>query len=70
MEDDDSRKSEEGDLEKKGFNNVFNASNVFQPIWVRCVVQNGDGLDRFLLDYGCNFLWYCGTISWFISLSQ
>lgn len=32
------------------------AGYVFQPAWLRRVVQAGNGLDRFLLDYGCNFL--------------
>lgn len=70
MEDDDSRESKKRNLEKKGFNNMFNVSDVFQSTRIRCAIQDGDGLDRFLLDYGCNFLWYCGVISWVIFLSQ
>ena len=33
-----------------------NVGYVFQSTWLRRIVQAGDGLDRFLLDYGCNFL--------------
>jgi hypothetical protein len=47
---------------------VSNVSNVFQPSGVRCIIQNDNGLDRFLLDYGFNFLPISGIISWFIFL--
>lgn len=29
---------------------------VFQPTWLRRIIQTSNGLDGFLLDYGCNFL--------------
>lgn len=70
MGDDDSRKNKKRNPEKKGFNNVLNAGDVLQSTWIRCAIQDGDGLDRFLLDYGCNFLLYFSAISWLIFLSQ
>lgn len=45
-----------------------NAGNVFQPTWFRRIVQTGDGLDRFLLDYGCNFLLHISCVSWIVFL--
>lgn len=58
------------DLEIKIFKervySVPDDGNVFQPIWVRRVIQNSMGLDRFLLDYGFDFLLPCGIFSWFI----
>ena len=60
------------DLEKKIFkqpsNILPNGSNVFQPIWVRRVIQTSNDIDRFLLDYGFTFLPSCGIISWIIFL--
>lgn len=49
---------------------VPDAGNVFQSAWIRRVVQADNGLDRFLLDYGFNFLWRCGLFSWFIFFTE
>jgi hypothetical protein len=70
MDDDSQSKNLEVDPIKEDLHNMFNVRNVFQSIWVRCTIQDDDGLDRFLLDYGCNFLWYCGSVFWFIYLLQ
>jgi hypothetical protein len=60
------------DLEKKIFKQpsdiLPNDSNVFQPIWVRHIIQTSNDMDKFLLDYGCYFLPSCGIISWAIFL--
>jgi len=37
---------------------------VFQSIWIRRFIQASNGLDKFLLDYGFNFLLRIGTIFW------
>jgi hypothetical protein len=42
--------------------------NVFQPLWVRCAFRVDDGVDRFLLDYGLNFLLPIGIILWTLLL--
>lgn len=49
---------------KKGVdcNHKFNGCNVFQPIWLRRLIQEGNGLDRFLLDYGYYFLLPFGSM--------
>ena len=58
------------DLEKeiltKRSYGVSNDRNVLQSIWVRRAIQNGNGVDRFLLDYGYNFLLPSGVIFWVI----
>ena len=33
-----------------------------QPTWLRRAIQTSYGFDRFLLDYGFNFLFYISTI--------
>lgn len=45
-------------------------SNVLQSSWIRRTIQASDGLDRFLLVYGFNFLWPSGIISWAVFLLQ
>lgn len=45
---------------------LSDASTVLQPFWLRCLVQNSTRFDRFLLDYGFNFLWRCGIFSWIL----
>lgn len=49
---------------------LSNDSNVLQPIWVRRLIQSSNELDGFLLDYGFNFLWNCGILSWIIFFLQ
>jgi hypothetical protein len=58
--------SDEPYKQKQTSNILFATFNVFQPVWVRCIVQNDDGINGFLLDYGFNFLPYIGLISWII----
>lgn len=55
---------------KKRINDVSHASDVFQPAWIRRAIQTSDGLDRFLLDYGFDFLWRCAFFSWVVFLLQ
>jgi hypothetical protein len=60
------------DLEKKIFKQLSDilpdGGNVLQPTWVRHIIQTSNGMDKFLLDYGCYFLPSCGIISWAIFL--
>jgi len=44
--------------------------NVFQSIWVRLSIQDDIRLDEFLLAYGRNFLFRCGTLFFIIYLLQ
>ena len=46
--------------------NVSNDSHVLQSSWIRRAIQTSDGLDRFLLGYGYNFLPACGIVSWIL----
>ena len=43
-------------------------SNVFQSTWLRRFIQGSNELDRFLLDYGFNFLPGVSIFFWFIFL--
>lgn len=56
----------EKNLFKKPNNVVSNDGNVFQSIWIRYSVQTSTRLDKFLLDYGFNFLFGIGIISWIV----
>lgn len=58
MDSESHKKQEEGDPSKPD----PDISNVFQPTWIRCAFQDGNGLDRFLLDYGFNFLLRFGVL--------
>ena len=70
MDDDSQSKNLASYFLKKAFHNMLNACYVFQPFWVRCVIQDDDELNRFLLDYGRYFLLYCGTFFWALFLLQ
>jgi len=67
---DDSRKTNHVEelLQAKAQHNSLNGSDVFQPSRVRRLIQGSDGLDRFLLDYGYNFLPRFSFIIWIILL--
>ena len=43
-------------------------SHFLQPTWVRCTFRPGDEVDRFLLDYGRNFLLPVGILLWCLFL--
>lgn len=58
----------DSDKQTKNSNAKLSAVHVLQSFWVRCSVQNNNGVDRFLLDYGYHFLPYIGVISWVIFL--
>ena len=58
--------SDEPYKQKKNSNAMFSALHVLQPFRVRCSIQDDNGIDRFLLDYGFNFLPYIAIISWVI----
>ena len=47
-------------------NNSINDGNVFQPSWIRRLIQSSDGLDKFILDYGFNFLPYISLLFYII----
>ena len=62
------------DLEKsisqKLGNILSDVFSILQSIWVRLSVQDDIRLDKFLLDYGRNFLFRCGTLFFIIYLLQ
>jgi hypothetical protein len=45
---------------------LSNDRHVFKSVWIRRLIQTSDGFDRFLLDYGFNFLFPCGIVFWII----
>jgi hypothetical protein len=49
-------------------NNSVNAGNILQPTRVRCPIRLCYEVDRFLLDYGFNFLPYVSFIVYAILL--
>lgn len=58
----------ETDIKAKTQRHGTNAGHILQPSWIRCAFQMGYGYDRFLLDYGRNFLPYVSGIIYFILL--
>ena len=58
------------DILKQRSNILLNDGDVLQSPWLRRLIQDGNELDRFLLDYGFNFLWNCGILSWIIFFLQ
>jgi hypothetical protein len=56
--------SNDGDKQEKTKDDLFIFRYIFLPFRVRCTVQNNNGIDAFLLDYGFNFLPIVGIISW------
>ena len=55
---------------KKRSDSLLNAGDVLQPAWIRRAIQTSDGLDRFLLDYGFDFLFRCAFVSWLVFIIQ
>lgn len=55
-------------LQEKAKYHHSNGSDLLQPSWIRRTVQSSDGLDRFLLVYGFDFLPYFSIVVWFILL--
>lgn len=55
---------------KKRSYDLFNVGNVHESTWIRRAIQTSDGLDKFLLGYGFDFLWRCAFFSWVIFLLQ
>ena len=68
MDNDSIRINMEGKLEEKEKQHHFNAGYNFQPAWLRRAIQSSNGLDRFLLDYGYNFLPYIAGVIYIIFL--
>lgn len=55
---------EQGKIEYR----VSNVSYLFPTFWIRRAICADNEVDRFLLDYGYNFLFYIGSIFWLIYL--
>ena len=58
----------ETEIKTKSKQRSANASDIFQSARLRRTIQVHNGLDRFLLDYGCNFLPYISVAIWIIFL--
>jgi len=58
--------------EKKGLNrdDCVDVGDIFQPFRVRCSIRVCNEIDRFLLDYGCNFLPYISFIIYILLLLE
>lgn len=53
-------------IESEPSNVEPNDCNVFQSFRFRRTIQDGNGLDRFLLDYRCYFLWRISFILYLV----
>jgi hypothetical protein len=58
----------ETEIKTKPEQRSTNASDIFQSARLRRSIQVHNGLDRFLLDYGFNFLPYISVAIWIIFL--
>jgi hypothetical protein len=65
MDPDSKNKSEKFEQDS---NNLFNAGYVFPTSGLRCFVLANNEIDRFLLDYGFNFLPFVSLFSWILFL--
>lgn len=59
---------QEGESKRENGDPLPNDLPLLQSRWIRCNIQDGFRLDRFLLEYSTNFLPYFGIISWIIFL--
>jgi hypothetical protein len=60
----------EKDATQESGDDVPHSGNIFQPTWIRCIIQNGNGLNRFLLDYYFHFLLRLSILLWVIFFIQ
>jgi hypothetical protein len=58
----------ETEIKTKPKQHSADASDIFQSARLRRSIQVHNGLDRFLLDYGFNFLPYISVAIWIIFL--
>jgi hypothetical protein len=62
MGNNDSKNKKHKTRQKETIDNVqefiSDVSNVFSPIWLRCIIQTNNGYKWFLLDNRCYFLFY------------
>ena len=56
----------ETDTSQESGDSIFSSRNFLQPPWVRRAVQNGDGLDRFILDNYFYILFRLSILFWII----
>jgi hypothetical protein len=56
----------ETDTSQEPGDSSFSSRNLLQPSWVRRAVQNGDGLDRFILDNYFYILLRLSILFWII----
>jgi hypothetical protein len=54
--------------QRKTDDSYFNAGNIFFAFWIRRPFRANNEIDRFLLDYGFNFLLYFGILLWVLFL--
>lgn len=66
--DPDSLRQSQSEQQQQNSNNMSNVFDVFPTTRIRCSIFTYNEFDRFLLDYGCNFLPYISLFSWFIFL--
>lgn len=62
------REYKEDKRERKNQNRSINVRDVLQPIRVRCDIRNNNEINRFLLDYGYNYVLPGGFIFWIVFL--
>jgi hypothetical protein len=60
----------ETNIPQESGDDIFGCRNLFQPPWIRHSFQDGDGLDRFLLDYYFHILLRFSILLWVIFFIQ
>ncbi len=60
----------ETDTSQEPGDSSISSRNFLQSSWIRRAVQNGNGLDRFLLDYYFHFLLRLSVLFWVIFFIQ
>ena len=56
----------ETDASQESGDSIFSNRNFLKPSWVRRAVQNGNGLDRFILEYYNYILLRLSIIFWIV----
>lgn len=58
--------TDEGSSERKDSDPLLIFKQLFSTIWLRCLIQDNNGLEWFLLDHGYRILFYIGIVSYLI----
>lgn len=66
MDESNSKEGEKCNNQEKDSDPLLIFKQFFSTIWIRCIVQDRNGLDKILLDSGYSILLYISIISYVI----